>query len=113
MSCTRIPFFFLMTRRPPGPSLLPFTTLFRSTWSFWLSHGSTSLGETSVWKAQFSFRPLGSEEHTLELQSHSDLVCRLLLEKKKIHLRQIGVLLPVCGLWNRDTDHNPKTHYHA
>src|SRR5260221_5626243 len=48
-------FFFLMIRRPPRSTLFPYTTLFR-------------------------FR---SEEHTSELQSHSDLVCRLLLEKKK------------------------------
>src|SRR2546427_531020 len=52
-------FFFLMIRRPPRSTLFPYTTLFRSRWS------------------------PRSEEHTSELQSQSNLVCRLLLEKKK------------------------------
>src|SRR5215211_8139136 len=66
-------FFFLMIRRPPRSTLFPYTTLFRSTWRAGrpgrLCHRSCSPGR--------------SEEHTSELQSHSDLVCRLLLEKKK------------------------------
>src|SRR5260370_25381931 len=66
-----------MIRRPPRSTLFPYTTLFRST---------TSRNE---WQAQFPYRRalprrLGprSEEHTSELQSHLNLVCRLLLEKK-------------------------------
>src|SRR5216683_7110446 len=67
-------FFFLMIRRPPRSTLFPYTTLFRSTrgHSTWLHRQSPSCP------------PRGrSEEHTSELQSRSDLVCRLLLEKKK------------------------------
>src|SRR5438034_9650594 len=78
-------FFFLMIRRPPRSTLFPYTTLFpiygsssRSpcSWSAPWCCG-TGLGTT---RRRCSFR---SEEHTSELQSHSDLVCRLLLEKKK------------------------------
>src|SRR2546430_6956272 len=75
-------FFFLMIRRPPRSTLFPYTTLFRSA---------------SVRHALDQFGPQGldvgiqggelndhrSEEHTSELQSQSNLVCRLLLEKKK------------------------------
>src|SRR6266496_5341204 len=67
-------FFFLMIRRPPRSTLFPYTTLFRS----W---------RRVCWTACASSRPKPraprSEEHTSELQSRRDLVCRLLLEKKK------------------------------
>src|SRR2546427_6941996 len=88
-------FFFLMIRRPPRSTLFPYTTLFRSS-------GTTQrLQEFSPRKAQmenysrkisvvlqsaqvfYSRRRTRSEEHTSELQSQSNLVCRLLLEKKK------------------------------
>src|SRR5260221_9607083 len=84
-----------MIRRPPRSTLFPYTTLFRSnqldafvptTVIFCTSikcEGlvATSLtARTSGWQTTF---PARSEEHTSELQSHSDLVCRLLLEKKK------------------------------
>src|SRR5260370_32582754 len=80
-------FFFLMIRRPPRSTLFPYTTLFRS-----------QLSEVTVAFEPFSracprllnrgHRSFGcrgdrSEEHTSELQSHLNLVCRLLLEKKK------------------------------
>src|SRR5438132_5872294 len=84
-----------MIRRPPRSTLFPYTTLFRSStpilvistcrrrrimrlpnWPFTPDHVLT------VWKKKRRSRPR-SEEHTSELQSHSDLVCRLLLEKKK------------------------------
>src|SRR6266478_8442924 len=67
-------FFFLMIRRPPRSTLFPYTTLFRS-WRRCRRH--SHLPKTS--------KPLTarSEEHTSELQSQSNLVCRLLLEKKK------------------------------
>src|SRR5476649_3027543 len=69
-------FFFLMIRRPPRSTLFPYTTLFRSpTISGDAGSGSTD-GAGRVPQDR-------SEEHTSELQSHSDLVCRLLLEKKK------------------------------
>src|SRR3954469_26079662 len=68
-------FFFLMIRRPPRSTLFPYTTLFRS----WLS--ATASG---WWLAAVALGyGLRSEEHTSELQSRRDLVCRLLLEKKK------------------------------
>src|SRR2546426_9048011 len=75
-------FFFLMIRRPPRSTLFPYTTLFRS--------GSTSCSRSQRMRAaSFSAgrRPVTSagrsEEHTSELQSPCNLVCRLLLEKKK------------------------------
>src|SRR2546430_4184476 len=68
-------FFFLMIRRPPRSTLFPYTTLFRSR------------QERPVDRGDLPGRrgdPFGrSEEHTSELQSQSNLVCRLLLEKKK------------------------------
>src|SRR5256885_12051639 len=96
-------FFFLMIRRPPRSTLFPYTTLFRSPWR------SQGLGATSFFQPASSYltpcqprfspsllgsvrnpqRPLRSrqaarsEEHTSELQSPCNLVCRLLLEKKK------------------------------
>src|SRR2546427_8832495 len=80
-------FFFLMIRRPPRSTLFPYTTLFRSQ-------------GRSGRRRRFADRParlhhqrragtsrtgscVRSEEHTSELQSQSNLVCRLLLEKKK------------------------------
>src|SRR2546430_8132707 len=83
-------FFFLIIRRPPRSTLFPYTTLFRSrnatTSSRKLSPtmvrmNQGSLASTTVAKsANVAVR---SEEHTSELQSQSNLVCRLLLEKKK------------------------------
>src|SRR5438132_11435936 len=73
-------FFFLMIRQPPRSTLFPYTTLFRS-----LPHHAPEKSALApgIAKSVNSFA-LGqrSEEHTSELQSHSDLVCRLLLEKK-------------------------------
>src|SRR5260221_6793187 len=85
-------FFFLMIRRPPRSTLFPYTTLFRSIYR---AHGPV----LTLDRIEKIFAPLfatysgsalatsliaaRSEEHTSELQSHSDLVCRLLLEKKK------------------------------
>src|SRR6202022_5003215 len=71
-------FFFLMIRRPPRSTLFPYTTLFRSP-SSPFSYGATSISPRVRAPVQ------RSEEHTSELQSHRDLVCRLLLEKKKIN----------------------------
>src|SRR6266850_3982622 len=75
-------FFFLMIRRPPRSTLFPYTTLFRSP-------------TPACPRARSPPRPSRapctrrSEEHTSELQSPCNLVCRLLLEKKKKHLNQI------------------------
>src|SRR5260221_9054034 len=86
-TCLPLFFFFLMIRRPPRSTLFPYTTLFRSVPSL---HPRAPLptftplgGGKSRQRADFYPLPVRSEEHTSELQSHSDLVCRLLLEKKK------------------------------
>src|SRR5260221_10443392 len=67
-----------MIRRPPRSTLFPYTTLFRS-----LAHGGALAAPLPVVKPSIYVADSRSEEHTSELQSHSDLVCRLLLEKKK------------------------------
>src|SRR5260221_3168598 len=84
-----------MIRRPPRSTLFPYTTLFRSiakaiegpltasvTASALQLHGDVTFIVDQEAGAQLKQRER-SEEHTSELQSHSDLVCRLLLEKKK------------------------------
>src|SRR2546430_16365324 len=77
-------FFFLMIRRPPRSTLFPYTTLFRSR-ARRRAPGRASVGRTSC-----PSRALRrSEEHTSELQSQSNLVCRLLLEKKKYISRHV------------------------
>src|SRR2546430_13599061 len=69
-----------MIRRPPRSTLFPFTTLFRSHRGDALLHGAVGRGDSArVARVQ----TVRSEEHTSELQSQSNLVCRLLLEKKK------------------------------
>src|SRR5690242_20970584 len=80
-------FFFLMIRRPPRSTLFPYTTLFRSSsrggrtrsWHR-RSTRSSRCGRKPRTRGRGTWR---SEEHTSELQSHVNLVCRLLLEKKK------------------------------
>src|SRR2546430_11633106 len=80
-----------MIRRPPRSTLFPYTTLFRSG----LGKGVTDTTTTTraLWAAlcirriaphSAAHKALRSEEHTSELQSQSNLVCRLLLEKKKL-----------------------------
>src|SRR6266496_6218595 len=72
-------FFFLMIRRPPRSTLFPYTTLFRSPGHWrWSRSWCCCPG-----------LPGRSEEHTSELQSRRDLVCRLLLEKKKKTIRNL------------------------
>src|SRR5256885_11536300 len=76
-------FFFLMIRRPPRSTLFPYTTLFRSS----ASSGATASALAAASRATSLSSPdsqsFRSEEHTSELQSPCNLVCRLLLEKKK------------------------------
>src|SRR5256885_6838593 len=95
-------FFFLMIRRPPRSTLFPYTTLFRSHAQHSGRQGKRFQFQRSVPRAeslvasatvvvsplqmqrsQHAFEGLRSEEHTSELQSPCNLVCRLLLEKKK------------------------------
>src|SRR5688572_31886391 len=73
-------FFFLMIRRPPRSTLFPYTTLFRSDVAA-VVDGALVLGVSPRRHQGRAARR--SEEHTSELQSQSNLVCRLLLEKKK------------------------------
>src|SRR5437773_11759192 len=70
--------FFLVTRRPPSSTLFPYTTLFRS-----LADDAPTLHLYVLDLTTECKHSVRSEEHTSELQSHHDLVCRLLLEKKK------------------------------
>src|SRR5260221_6650283 len=95
-------FFFLMIRRPPRSTLFPYTTLFRSSNSGGEISRATLLSSKLVSVmcgrnvASINGLPyitLRSEEHTSELQSHSDIVCRLLLEKHKATAMQC---LPRC-----------------
>src|SRR5450432_4707580 len=71
-------FFFLMIRRPPRSTLFPYTTLFRS-----LAADDRCMRQGAATVADTCSNLRRSEEHTSELQSRSDLVCRLLLAKKK------------------------------
>src|SRR5256885_10564119 len=68
-----------MIRRPPRSTLFPYTTLFRSYWDIFHQFRPTALPMFPHWM----IRKFRSEEHTSELQSPCNLVCRLLLEKKK------------------------------
>src|SRR5438034_3571831 len=78
-----------MIRRPPRSTLFPYTTLFRSRTLprlMVLPRVNPAYEALAFFPTTISLRPgvnMRSEEHTSELQSHSDLVCRLLLEKKK------------------------------
>src|SRR2546430_6929228 len=71
-------FFFLMIRRPPRSTLFPYTTLFRSK-----VDGGQKIQTFTMRNIPALRDEPRSEEHTSELQSQSNLVCRLLLEKKK------------------------------
>src|SRR5256885_13066504 len=85
-NCNSPLFFFLMIRRPPRSTLFPYTTLFRSFALGYipvlrkLAGGGIEHGDLRTCRRKYR-----SEEHTSELQSPCNLVCRLLLEKKNIH----------------------------
>src|SRR5438874_10033556 len=81
-------FFFLMIRRPPRSTLFPYTTLFRSPAIAHRKFGGRRLILQMILNASPSQGDVWrSEEHTSELQSRRDLVCRLLLEKKNRSVR--------------------------
>src|SRR5207248_11073384 len=90
--------FLILLRRPPRPTLFPYTTLFRSlalraaaerfrgrveAAAALAEHDGESFDELAPPRQQAYYERARSEEHTSELQSPYDLVCRLLLEKKK------------------------------
>src|SRR6266496_4109144 len=80
-----------MIRRPPRSTLFPYTTLFRSRSGRLLPKGERA---AQTWGSRHRTR---SEEHTSELQSRRDLVCRLLLEKKKPHGRCLRLARSRCN----------------
>src|ERR1039458_10635960 len=90
--CVCLVLFFLMIRRPPRSTLFPYTTLFRS--DFFEQIGRHGRRFSLV--RSFSLR---SEEHTSELQSLRHLVCRLLLEKKKIQTKRNTLLSRLCNTY--------------
>src|SRR5260370_15712573 len=91
-------FFFLMIRRPPRSTLFPYTTLFRSQ----SRHGKMQM--MSAGNRRYIFQQGRSEEHTSELQSHLNLVCRLLLEKKNIRsMCSTLSTTPRCSLLTRSS----------
>src|SRR6202521_6278299 len=82
--------FFLMIRRPPRSTLFPYTTLFRS---HGLPTGGKSAQNICAGNRRLFLVPPRSEEHTSELQSPQNLVCRLLLATKKETLAELKARL--------------------
>src|SRR2546427_1611023 len=88
-----------MIRRPPRSTLFPYTTLFRSRdWKCTMRVHGRNLVAKAPWRNAGSRGERSgeerSEEHTSELQSQSNLVCRLLLEKKKLPTYSVGIETP-------------------
>src|SRR2546427_9069617 len=109
MVATHLSFFFLMIRRPPRSTLFPYTTLFRSLHLIAKSADGGMRDGLSILDQVVSFgegpvtavRVRRSEEHTSELQSQSNLVCRLLLEKKKTQQQAYTAGQRSCSLVRR------------
>src|SRR2546430_4369305 len=78
-----------MIRRPPRSTLFPYTTLFRSNFGAAAVPSFLSAAHDFLEGKRVGISSLRSEEHTSELQSQSNLVCRLLLEKKKKNASEI------------------------
>src|SRR5256885_7490141 len=92
-----------MIRRPPRSTLFPYTTLFRSGFEiFFEAPGAQLAAEAGLFVAAPGRFDVGwrSEEHTSELQSPCNLVCRLLLEKKKISRAPSFLWCPIPGEGN-------------
>src|SRR2546427_9329863 len=99
-----------MIRRPPRSTPFPYTTLFRSLLAVAVARlGGATVERAAAWCRRTALAPrpavfgaflaLRSEEHTSELQSQSNLVCRLLLEKKKrqrYHTHPCKLSAPIC-----------------
>src|SRR5256885_10803046 len=105
-SLLRLFFFFLMIRRPPRSTLFPYTTLFRSAGCPGTRQHCNSVGGQRPHQSGFRKTCVlvflrktflqRSEEHTSELQSPCNLVCRLLLEKKKIIIPIVALSCDYC-----------------
>src|SRR5437868_10416175 len=98
-----------MLRRPPRSTLFPYTTLFRS--SAFSSRIDAPPSTASYAMRPSAPAPVRSEEHTSELQSRFDLVCRLLLEKKKDHVLDTSPFRS--GVWLQVKTMTPKKHNSA
>src|SRR5260370_28877575 len=79
-----------MIRRPPRSTLFPYTTLFRS-----VDHQARGVLHVGMRVGGDGPEVVRSEEHTSELQSHLNLVCRLLLEKKKKRPQSVPTIPPI------------------
>src|SRR5437016_5247912 len=110
--CLLLSFFFLMIRRPPRSTLFPYTTLFRSEVLAGVDRASYVLATKVFFPMSRRDRGLSaaqnvrSEEHTSELQSLTNLVCRLLLEKKKKKKKKIKSAQTKRKLTKTNTIHN-------
>src|SRR5207248_7024625 len=93
-----------MIRPPPTSTLFPYTTLFRSLYLL----TAVATGRTKL--LRFSFPWSRSEEHTSELQSPYDLVCRLLLEKNNHHVRHLRRRNPLLGRLRTSNCPEPRVH---
>src|SRR2546427_4866487 len=103
-------FFFLMIRRPPRSTLFPYTTLFRSAvTSIFVATINIRLPNLSavISMGGVFILLIRSEEHTSELQSQSNLVCRLLLEKKKTKV--LAMMYTLMDAANEREDSQEKT----
>src|SRR2546430_9172494 len=96
-----------MIRRPPRSTLFPYTTLFRSEKDTLLGDKIPGridrTSEPTYLRVSSGYLPARSEEHTSELQSQSNLVCRLLLEKNKythLRLKELIIRCRLCRLLN-------------
>src|SRR3982751_4032739 len=94
-----------MIRRPPRSTLFPYTTLFRSKYAEVL----LGIARPQDGYTQDRIRKMRSEEHTSELQSRSDIVCRLLLEKKQENT-QPHTHTPTSPESHTDSTHTHTTH---
>src|SRR2546427_1515657 len=102
-------FFFLMIRRPPRSTLFPYTTLFRSLMERTDQFLDIPVRDVMTRTPKSTTADERSEEHTSELQSQSNLVCRLLLEKKKQNNKNMFVVYYLTiAVHPAPSKHNPR-----